>query len=97
MEFLLFSGNEMKITIKRELNCLDISKLGTYRASSHITKTYRIYCGFLLSIYHQLLMMQLFIFRFFALVLNIFLYYRFATPFADGVDEIPISPKFTAP
>jgi hypothetical protein len=32
MEFLLFSGNEMKITIKRELNCLDISKLGSYRA-----------------------------------------------------------------
>jgi hypothetical protein len=32
MEFLLFSRNEMKIAIKRELNCLDISKLGTYRA-----------------------------------------------------------------
>ena len=34
-------------------------------------------------------MMQLFIFRFFVLVLNIFLYYRFATLFAVGVNTAP--------
>ena len=45
----------------------------------------------------ELLVMKLVIFRFLTLAFNIFLNHRLITLFADGIDVIPISPKFTAP
>jgi len=45
----------------------------------------------------ELLVMKLAIFRFLTLTLNIFLNHRLTTLSADGIDEIPISPKLAAP